>query len=69
MNASKALSTSSTDLTLQPESVTVTFLDTRSDALSVFEATAEDRRTQLAEDAWVVGLRALKNAYAQAQDV
>jgi hypothetical protein len=39
------------------------------DTLSLFEATAEDRRTQLAEDAWVVGLRALKNAYAQAQEV
>jgi hypothetical protein len=68
VNDCKTLPTISTELALQPDVVRVNLLDARIDALSLFEATAEDRRAQLAEDAWVIGLRALKNAHAETQE-
>jgi hypothetical protein len=68
MNKGKTLPTISAEVTLQREVVGINLLDMRSDALTLFGATAEDRRAQLAEDAWAIGLRALKNAYAQAQE-
>lgn len=68
MNKGKTLPTISAEVTLQREVVGINLLDMRSDALTLFGATTEDRRAQLAEDAWAIGLRALKNAYAQAQE-
>jgi hypothetical protein len=68
VNDCKTLPTISIELALQDEAISLNLLDARSDALSLFGATAENRRAQLAEDAWVIGLRALKNAHAQAQE-
>ena len=68
MNHCKTLPTISAEITLEHEVVGVNLSDMRSDALALFQATAEDRRAQLAEDAWVIGLRALRNAYAQAEE-
>lgn len=68
MNHCKTLPTISAEITLEHEVVDVNLSDMRSDALALFQATAENRRAQLAEDAWVIGLRALRNAYAQAEE-
>lgn len=68
MNDLRFVPTILVDLTVEAERVLVNLIDARSDAVTLFDATAEDRRTQLAEDAWIIGLRALKNAYVQAQE-
>jgi hypothetical protein len=62
------LPTISAEVTLETDHVSLVLYDRRPDALSLFQATPEMRRAQLAEDAWAIGLRALKNAYSQAQE-
>jgi hypothetical protein len=42
--------------------------DRRSDSTRLFQDLSETQREQLAVDAWTIGLRALSNAYAQAQE-
>lgn len=42
--------------------------DHRADALAVFAPLAEHQRTGLVTDAWTIGLRALMNAYKQAEE-
>jgi len=42
--------------------------DRRPDAVDLFDELSESQREQLALDAWSIGLRALRNAYAQAQE-
>lgn len=42
--------------------------DSRADALAAFAPLSETQRTGLATDAWTIGLRALMNAYKQAEE-
>lgn len=42
--------------------------DRRPSSLSLFGELSDQQAHQLATDAWIVGLRALANAYAQAQE-
>jgi len=51
-----------------PETIRVDIGDGRSESLSLFEPLGEEQRLQLASDAWSIGLRALANAYSQAQE-
>jgi hypothetical protein len=51
-----------------PESVDISLTDRRGDSVSLFGALPDDCRAQVAEDAWTIGLRALKNAHTQAQE-
>ena len=62
------LPTISADVTLETDLIRLALSDRRADSLSIFQATPQVRRAQLAEDAWAIGLRALKNAYSQAQE-
>jgi hypothetical protein len=62
------LPTVSADVTLETDLVRLALSDRRADSLNIFQATPQVRRAQLAEDAWAIGLRALKNAYSQAQE-
>src|SRR6266571_1751256 len=48
--------------------VTVQIADERRESISLFGVLTDEQRHQLASDAWTVGLRALANAYAQAQE-
>src|SRR6266571_7819327 len=48
--------------------VTVQIADERRESISLFGVLTDEQRHQLATDAWTVGLRALANAYAQAQE-
>lgn len=50
------------------DEVTIELRDRRSDSLVLFEALDERARDQLARDAWTIGLRALANAHAAAQE-
>ncbi len=58
----------SAEVTVLIERVDVAITDRRPDSVTLFEAMANDCREQLAEDAWTIGLRALKNAHTQAQE-
>lgn len=42
--------------------------DRRPDSITLFAELSEDQRAQLVHDAWSIGLRALSNAHAQAQE-
>lgn len=50
------------------EVVTADFRDRRTDTTRLFEDLTDRQREELALDAWSIGLRALSNAYAQAQE-
>ncbi len=50
------------------EAVSAEILDPRPNSISMFEDLTEPQRQQLATDAWSIGLRALANAHAQAQE-
>lgn len=50
------------------DNITATIRDERSDSVEVFEALTPVQRDQLAVDAWAIGLRALRNARAEAQE-
>jgi hypothetical protein len=56
------------DLTATAEEVVVHVADRRPESLALFGELAEGQQQQLAIDAWTVGLRALANAYTQAQE-
>src|SRR5690606_26717283 len=58
----------STQVTLHPQLVAVTVQDPRPDSLQTFGELTEPQPEQLAHDAWHVGLRALMNAYRQAEE-
>ncbi len=50
------------------ERIETVITDRRSDAIETFEQLSADQQRLLALDAWTIGLRALKNAYTQAQE-
>lgn len=50
------------------EEVHVELRDRREDAVALFAALGDEQRTQLARDAWTIGLRALHNAHRTAQE-
>jgi hypothetical protein len=52
----------------EPSRVAVQILDRRPDCLQLFAELSTPQQEQLAQDAWMVGLRALANAYTQAQE-
>lgn len=51
-----------------PSTVEVTLRDPRHDTLQTFQELVPTQQEQLAHDAWHVGLRALMNAYRQAEE-
>lgn len=53
---------------IQESTALVTVQEHRADALGMFGALSAQQRDQLAVDAWVIGLRAVANAHAQAQE-
>lgn len=53
---------------LSADSVTAELRDQRVDSFALFESLTESQREQLAHDAWSIGLRALGNAHAAAQE-
>src|SRR5690606_3118783 len=55
-------------VTAHPAAVEVLLWDPRPDTVQSFEALTVSQREQLARDAWHVGLRALMNAYRQAEE-
>ena len=58
----------STQVTASSSAVEVTVRDPRPDSVQTFEALTPPQQEQLAHDAWHVGLRALMNAYRQAEE-
>lgn len=48
--------------------VTAELRDSRADTFRLFDSLSEQERETLAQDAWTIGLRALGNAWAQAQE-
>src|SRR5262245_55014403 len=58
----------SVDLATTPEEIAVRVADRRPSSLALFGELSAQQARQLAADAWTVGLRALANAYAQAQE-
>ena len=56
------------DLATTSEEITVRIADQRPGSLALFGELTDDQGQQLATDAWTVGLRAIANAYAQAQE-
>lgn len=56
------------DLDTTVEEIAVRVSDRRPESLALFGELAEGQRQLLAIDAWTVGLRALANAYTQAQE-
>jgi len=50
------------------ETIVAELTDRRTDSVDVFQLLTADQQRQLALDAWCIGLRALKNANAQAQE-
>lgn len=66
------MTTTATDLvacvTTTAATVEVVLVDPRSDALAVFGELTPELGSQLAADAWVIGLRALGNARAEARE-
>lgn len=57
-----------TELATNAEAVSARIVDKRPDALAAFAPLTEAQRRTLATDAWTVGLRALVNAYRQAEE-
>ena len=55
-------------VSLSHDAVSTTIEDRREAALSVFAPLNESQRTGLVTDAWSIGLRALTNAYKQAEE-
>ena len=55
-------------VTLDARTVHAEVFDRRSDAVDLFNGLPETQREQLVVDAWSIGLRALRNAHAQAQE-
>jgi hypothetical protein len=55
-------------VTCSSEEVTTEVRDRRTDTRSLFAGLAADQQEDLAYDAWTIGLRALGNAYAAAQE-
>jgi hypothetical protein len=55
-------------VSLSHDTVSTTIEDRREAALSVFAPLTESQRTGLVTDAWSIGLRALTNAYKQAEE-
>jgi hypothetical protein len=55
-------------LVFTPEEVVADLRDRRPESIGAFEALDEAARDRLAADAWSIGLRALANAYAAAQE-
>lgn len=53
---------------LDAEAVRAEVIDRRADAIKLFCELSEVQQEQLALDAWSIGLRALRNAHAQAQE-
>jgi hypothetical protein len=56
------------NLAATPEEIAVRIADRRPSSLSLFSELSDQQAHQLATDAWTVGLRALANAYALAQE-
>ena len=56
------------DVAATPEEIAVRIADRRPNSLSLFSELTDQQANQLAIEAWTVGLRALANAYAQAQE-
>jgi hypothetical protein len=56
------------DVATTPEEIAVRVADRRPSSLALFGELSDPEAHQLATDAWTVGLRALANAYAQAQE-
>lgn len=56
-------------VTCSPEVVAAEVRDRRPDSLSLFDGLATGQREALVHEAWTIGLRALANAYAAAQEV
>src|ERR1700730_16713129 len=56
------------DLAASSEEITVHVADRRPGSITLFGGLAEEQRHQLATHAWTGGVRALPNAYAQAQE-
>src|SRR5680860_280862 len=56
------------ELVSRREEVAVRITDRRAASLALFGELSEHQAHQLATDAWTVGMRALSNAYAQAQE-
>jgi hypothetical protein len=56
------------DVTATQEEIAVRIDDRRPRSLTLFGELSVEQRHQLATDAWTVGLRALANAYAQAEE-
>src|SRR5882724_8115607 len=57
-----------TSLIISEQTIIAEIKDRRSDTMMIFEQLDESARCQLAQDAWLVGLRAIGNARAQAQE-
>ena len=57
-----------TTIIISEQTIIATVKDHRSESMMIFEHLDESARTQLAHDAWLVGLRAIGNARAQAQE-
>jgi hypothetical protein len=56
------------DLAATLEEIAVRIADRRPESLALFGELSDEQGHQLATDAWTVGLRALANAYTQAQE-
>jgi hypothetical protein len=50
------------------DTITAMIRDQRAESVEAFEALTPAQRAQLAVDAWAIGLRALRNARAEAQE-
>lgn len=55
-------------IALTTDEMTATVYDSRRQSLDLFGTLDEAQRTQLATDAWTIGLRAIANAYTAAQE-
>src|SRR5690606_28844055 len=55
-------------VTVDDTAIEAVLRDSRSDIRAHFEQLAPDQQAQLAVDAWMIGLRAMANAHAQAQE-
>ncbi|MFT3695704.1 MAG: hypothetical protein QM831_21380 [Kofleriaceae bacterium] len=55
-------------VTVDDSAIEAVLRDTRTDVRPHFEQLAPEQREQLALDAWMIGLRAMANAHAQAQE-
>lgn len=68
MTNGKATSEIVVSTIISSELVAAEVRDPRADAQSLFQGLTEQQREGLARDAWVIGLRALGNAHASAQE-